>query len=290
MSFDYCRAGKYLWIWYAILLSPKNVVIEYFYWQQLKNRHEFHKVCVDPWLLEHRTCPMCKMDILKHYGYVVMEIIIVISIFSQSCPSFNITMWIIHFAVYRKSGKRREYGFRCSNHLRIASWPPQRNRFASGCPCRPSFQSPKITQRDSRHSAPIRRAVNQNWPNGYGKPKRKIYHQAISLLMLFVFPTSWNQCVVSQAAHRPPRPHAVIGPGRDPSPAEITHLPQQPNQVFFDTTSIAGDETIFLITWFSAQRCCRRCCRVWTDSRRDTSGDRVRISRCIRFGHQQQHR
>uniref|UniRef100_A0A182MGH6 PA domain-containing protein n=1 Tax=Anopheles culicifacies TaxID=139723 RepID=A0A182MGH6_9DIPT len=35
------------------------------------NRHEFHKVCIDPWLLEHRTCPMCKMDILKHYGFVV---------------------------------------------------------------------------------------------------------------------------------------------------------------------------------------------------------------------------
>uniref|UniRef100_A0A182NQ10 PA domain-containing protein n=1 Tax=Anopheles dirus TaxID=7168 RepID=A0A182NQ10_9DIPT len=34
------------------------------------NRHEFHKVCIDPWLLEHRTCPMCKMDILKHYGFV----------------------------------------------------------------------------------------------------------------------------------------------------------------------------------------------------------------------------
>lgn len=61
-------------------------------------------------------------------------------------------------------------------------------------------------------------------------------------------PTSWNQCVVSQAAHRPPRPHAVIGPGRDPSPAEITHLPQQQNQVFFNTTWIASDETIFLIT------------------------------------------
>lgn len=26
---------------------------------------------MDPWLLEHRTCPMCKMDILKHYGFVV---------------------------------------------------------------------------------------------------------------------------------------------------------------------------------------------------------------------------
>ncbi|XP_049298230.1 protein goliath [Anopheles funestus] len=33
-------------------------------------KHEFHKVCIDPWLLEHRTCPMCKMDILKHYGFV----------------------------------------------------------------------------------------------------------------------------------------------------------------------------------------------------------------------------
>ncbi|XP_021954980.1 protein goliath [Folsomia candida] len=33
-------------------------------------RHEFHKGCVDPWLLEHRTCPMCKMDILKYYGFI----------------------------------------------------------------------------------------------------------------------------------------------------------------------------------------------------------------------------
>lgn len=36
-------------------------------------RHEFHKSCVDPWLLEHRTCPMCKMDILKHYGFLVSD-------------------------------------------------------------------------------------------------------------------------------------------------------------------------------------------------------------------------
>lgn len=43
----------------------------YLFFQTLSNRHEFHKVCIDPWLLEHRTCPMCKMDILKHYGFVV---------------------------------------------------------------------------------------------------------------------------------------------------------------------------------------------------------------------------
>ncbi|XP_036403997.1 E3 ubiquitin-protein ligase RNF128-like isoform X1 [Megalops cyprinoides] len=30
--------------------------------------HFFHKVCIEPWLLEHRTCPMCKCDILKSLG------------------------------------------------------------------------------------------------------------------------------------------------------------------------------------------------------------------------------
>ncbi|KAK4472860.1 hypothetical protein MN116_004072 [Schistosoma mekongi] len=32
-------------------------------------RHYFHKLCIDPWLLEQRNCPMCKMDILRAYGF-----------------------------------------------------------------------------------------------------------------------------------------------------------------------------------------------------------------------------
>lgn len=36
-------------------------------------KHEFHKNCIDPWLIEHRTCPMCKLDVLKFYGYVVLD-------------------------------------------------------------------------------------------------------------------------------------------------------------------------------------------------------------------------
>ncbi|XP_075413805.1 RING finger protein 148 [Tenrec ecaudatus] len=31
----------------------------------LNCKHFFHKACIDPWLLVHRTCPMCKCDILK---------------------------------------------------------------------------------------------------------------------------------------------------------------------------------------------------------------------------------
>ncbi|XP_034050143.1 E3 ubiquitin-protein ligase RNF128a [Thalassophryne amazonica] len=30
--------------------------------------HFFHKTCIEPWLLERRTCPMCKCDILKSLG------------------------------------------------------------------------------------------------------------------------------------------------------------------------------------------------------------------------------
>ncbi|TRY89040.1 hypothetical protein DNTS_022161, partial [Danionella cerebrum] len=30
--------------------------------------HVFHKMCVDPWLNEHCTCPMCKLNILKALG------------------------------------------------------------------------------------------------------------------------------------------------------------------------------------------------------------------------------
>ena len=34
-------------------------------------KHIFHKSCVDPWLLEQRSCPMCKLDILREYGMQV---------------------------------------------------------------------------------------------------------------------------------------------------------------------------------------------------------------------------
>ncbi|XP_073999375.1 E3 ubiquitin-protein ligase goliath-like isoform X2 [Rhodnius prolixus] len=32
--------------------------------------HVFHKNCIDPWLLEHRTCPLCKKDVLRLCGFV----------------------------------------------------------------------------------------------------------------------------------------------------------------------------------------------------------------------------
>ncbi|KAF3826865.1 hypothetical protein GH733_009390 [Mirounga leonina] len=42
------------------------------------------KICIDPWLLDHRTCPMCKLDVIKALGYWVCYIFVYI----QSLPQF----------------------------------------------------------------------------------------------------------------------------------------------------------------------------------------------------------
>ncbi|XP_066222245.1 RING finger protein 148 [Saccopteryx leptura] len=41
------------------IYKPQDVV------RVLTCKHFFHKACIDPWLLAHSTCPMCKCNILK---------------------------------------------------------------------------------------------------------------------------------------------------------------------------------------------------------------------------------
>ncbi|XP_008256498.1 E3 ubiquitin-protein ligase RNF133 [Oryctolagus cuniculus] len=47
------------------LYKPNDIV------RILTCKHFFHKNCIDPWILAHGTCPMCKCDILKALGIQV---------------------------------------------------------------------------------------------------------------------------------------------------------------------------------------------------------------------------
>lgn len=58
-----CHGSSFLYhLAHSILLNYFSICFD---------RHVFHKGCVDQWLLEQRSCPMCKLDILKHYGLTV---------------------------------------------------------------------------------------------------------------------------------------------------------------------------------------------------------------------------
>ncbi|RWS07331.1 RING finger protein 150-like protein [Dinothrombium tinctorium] len=72
-------------------------------------KHMFHKTCVDPWLLDQRSCPMCKLDILKHYG-------IMCEMTSQESV-FNIDEFDIHQQYWRS-----QYG-RGSGDIEIVHVP-----------------------------------------------------------------------------------------------------------------------------------------------------------------------
>lgn len=48
------------------------ICLSNFSWNQkirlLPCRHEFHTRCADPWLVDHRTCPLCKLNIVRHWA------------------------------------------------------------------------------------------------------------------------------------------------------------------------------------------------------------------------------
>ena len=66
---------------YQKLVSYFTSCITYF-------RHVFHKSCVDPWLLDQRSCPMCKLDILRAYGMQVNKIFMLFANFMLICGKY----------------------------------------------------------------------------------------------------------------------------------------------------------------------------------------------------------
>uniref|UniRef100_A0A5K3F3S8 RING-type domain-containing protein n=1 Tax=Mesocestoides corti TaxID=53468 RepID=A0A5K3F3S8_MESCO len=49
------------------LFKPNDLI------RSLPCRHMYHRACIDPWLLKHRSCPLCKQNILISCGMSVAE-------------------------------------------------------------------------------------------------------------------------------------------------------------------------------------------------------------------------
>uniref|UniRef100_A0AAQ4PV54 RING-type domain-containing protein n=1 Tax=Gasterosteus aculeatus aculeatus TaxID=481459 RepID=A0AAQ4PV54_GASAC len=71
-------------------------------------RHLFHKSCVDPWLLDHRTCPMCKMNILKALGIANKPNVTSVSLIDRSIIEHATvdTLERLHKAVDTRGGAK----------------------------------------------------------------------------------------------------------------------------------------------------------------------------------------
>ncbi|VDM03884.1 unnamed protein product [Schistocephalus solidus] len=49
------------------LFQPHDVI------RSLPCKHFYHKACIDPWLLKHRSCPLCKQNILLACGIILED-------------------------------------------------------------------------------------------------------------------------------------------------------------------------------------------------------------------------
>ena len=105
------------------------------------SRHIFHKSCVDPWLLDQRSCPMCKLDILREYGMQV---------------HVSINMWKPHVALLMR------YLLPCLKGGEIDTW----NWHLSGIYLPKSITSGRFTSRLLSLSLAYMFVLEQRWCSG----------------------------------------------------------------------------------------------------------------------------
>ena len=87
---------KEIWVQNCFFCEQKNLVQTYLIisvedgdiTRLLPCNHHFHQLCIDPWLLDKGTCPLCKMNLLRHYG-IGMNI-------NTSAPGSNANPFPLH--------------------------------------------------------------------------------------------------------------------------------------------------------------------------------------------------
>ena len=60
-------------------------------------------MCIDPWLVEHRTCPMCKLNILKELGVVSSVLLQCISVKGSSTCTGKKSLFTNYMLIKREN-------------------------------------------------------------------------------------------------------------------------------------------------------------------------------------------
>ncbi|RWS26118.1 methyltransferase-like protein 9 isoform X3 [Leptotrombidium deliense] len=102
--------------------------------------------CVDPWLLDQRSCPMCKLDILKHYG-IMCEMMSQESVFNIDEFEIQQQYWRNHYG--RGSGEIEIVHIPINNHSHQAT-RSERNCFDEVNSSRPDPLACNSTESESQ--------------------------------------------------------------------------------------------------------------------------------------------